>query len=137
MGGRHQDIWLCGDTITGMNTTAIRPEDLRMKLELSAKLFRGFADPSRLSILAVLQQGERSVSDLIESTKLTQSNVSGHLSCLKDCGLVTSRQEGRFVYYRLADPEVSLMLDGAETILSRLADRISACVNYTASREDR
>jgi ArsR family transcriptional regulator, cadmium/lead-responsive transcriptional repressor len=120
-----------------MSTTHTRPEDLRTKLELSAKLFRGFADPSRLTILAALQEGERCVSELIEATGLTQSNVSGHLSCLKDCGLVTSRQEGRFVYYRLADPEVSLMLSRAETILSRLADRIAACVNYTAAREDR
>jgi ArsR family transcriptional regulator, cadmium/lead-responsive transcriptional repressor len=118
-----------------MSTTQTRPEDLRTKLELSAKLFRGFADPSRLTILAALQEGERCVSELIEATGLTQSNVSGHLSCLKDCGLVASRQEGRFVYYRLADPEVSLMLSGAEMLLSRLADRIAACVNYALPQE--
>ena len=62
-------------------------------------------------------------------TGLTQSNVSGHLNCLKDCGLVTSRQEGRFIHYRLADPEVTVVLTGAEAILSRLADRITACLN--------
>lgn len=118
-----------------MTTTQIPPEALRTKLELSAKLFRGFADPSRLAILLALREGERCVSELIESTGLTQSNVSGHLSCLRDCGLVTSRQEGRFVYYRLADAEVSLMLSGAETILSRLADRIAACVNYTLPQD--
>ena len=101
-----------------------------MKLELSAKLFRGFADPSRLSILLALREVELCVSELIEATSLTQSNVSGHLTCLRDCGLVTSRQEGRFVYYRLADPEVALMLAGAEAILFRLADRIAACVHY-------
>lgn len=120
-----------------MNTTQTRPEDLRTKLEVSAKLFRGFADPSRLTILAVLEEGERCVSELIEVTGLTQSNVSGHLSCLKDCGLVTSRQEGRFVYYRLADPEVAVMLRSAEMILARLADRIAACVNYGVPRGGR
>lgn len=120
-----------------MDTLHAPPEVRQAGLELTAKLFRGFADPSRLSILMVLQAGERCVSDLIEATGLTQSNVSSHLSCLKDCGLVTSRQEGRFVYYRLADPEVALMLSSADTILSRLADRIAACVNYTSPRENR
>lgn len=115
-----------------MNTLQTSPEDLRLKLELSAKLFRGFADPSRLAILESLREGERCVSELVDASGLTQSNVSGHLTCLRDCGLVTSRQEGRFVYYRLADPEVALMLSGAEGILTRLSDRIAACVNYTA-----
>ena len=113
-----------------MMITQARPEDLQLKLELNAKLFRGFADPSRLSLLEALRDGEQCVSELIAATGLTQSNVSGHLTCLRDCGLVTSRQEGRFVYYRLADPEVALMLAGADAILSRLADRIAACVNY-------
>lgn len=120
-----------------MDTLHAPPEVRKAWLELTSKLFRGFADPSRLTILTVLQDGERCVSDLIEATGLTQSNVSSHLSCLKDCGLVTSRQEGRFVYYRLADPEVALMLSSADIILSRLADRLAACVNYTATREDR
>lgn len=113
-----------------MDTMQTSSEALRMKLELSAKLFRGFADPSRLAILEALREREHCVSELIAATGLTQSNVSGHLSCLRDCGLVTSRQEGRFVYYRLADPEVALMLAGAENILSQLSDRIAACINY-------
>jgi DNA-binding transcriptional ArsR family regulator len=118
-----------------MSTTVLPSEHLQTKRELSAKLFRGFGDPSRLALLDALRSGERCVSELIEETGLTQSNVSGHLSCLRDCGLVASRQEGRFVYYRLADPEVVLVLAGAETILSRLADRIAACVNYTLPQE--
>lgn len=111
--------------------------DLRVRLELNAKLFRGCADPSRLSLLEALRDGERCVSELVEATGLTQSNVSGHLTCLRDCGLVVSRQEGRFVYYRLADPEVALMLVSAETILSRLSGRIAACVNYGVPRGER
>jgi DNA-binding transcriptional ArsR family regulator len=119
-----------------MKSTPTHPAELRAKLELSAKLFRGFADPSRLAILEALRAGERCVSELVEATGLTQSNVSGHLACLKDCGLVVSRQEGRFVYYRLADPQVDAMLAGADIILMRLADRIAACINYTAAGEE-
>ena len=113
-------------------STDLRHPALKTKLDLTAKLFRGFADPSRLAILESLRAGERCVSDLVRATTLTQSNVSGHLTCLKDCGLVVSRQEGRYVYYRLADAEVAVMLGSAETILGRLANQIAACVNYTA-----
>lgn len=112
-----------------MTTALLPPADLTVTLDLTAKLFRGFADASRLAILAALRAGERCVSDLVVATGLTQSNVSGHLACLKDCGLVVSRQDGRFVYYRLADPRVAVLLTGAEAILSRLADRIASCVN--------
>lgn len=113
-----------------MSTIQLQPSDLKTKLDLTAKLFRGFADPSRLAILLALREGERCVSELVVATGLTQSNVSGHLTCLKDCGLVVSRQEGRFVYYRLADPAVAHALDSAEEVLVRHAERIAACVNY-------
>jgi ArsR family transcriptional regulator, cadmium/lead-responsive transcriptional repressor len=113
-----------------MITTDTHPIETQAKLALTAKLFRGFADPSRLAILELLRDGERCVSDLVGETGLSQPNVSGHLTCLKDCGLVAARQQGRFVYYRLADPEVAEVLANAHGILARLADRIAACVNY-------
>ena len=59
-------------------------------IDLQAKLFRGFADSSRLSILEALREGERTVSDIVQTTGFTQPNVSNHLSCLRDCGLVTA-----------------------------------------------
>ena len=80
--------------------------------------------------------GERCVSDLVAATGLSQSNVSGHLACLKDCGLVVSRQEGRFVYYQLADPQVDTVPGAADIVLVRHAERIAACVNYTVPEGD-
>ncbi len=103
--------------------------DPKLKLELTAKLFRGFADPSRLVLLTLLRQRERCVSELVTASGLTQSNVSSHLSCLRDCGLVTSRQAGRFVYYALAEAGVEAMLSSADDILTRHANQIAACVN--------
>ena len=102
----------------------------KTKLDLTAKLFRGLADPSRLALLLALRDEERCVSDLVVATGLTQSNVSGHLTCLRDCSLVVSRQAGRFVYYRLADPTVADVLTSAETALAFHAERIAACLNY-------
>ena len=59
-------------------------------LALKAKLFRGFADPSRLAILEALRSTPLNVGEIVEATGLSQSNISNHLGCLRDCGLVVS-----------------------------------------------
>lgn len=104
-------------------------------IDLQAKLFRGFADPSRLAILEVLREGERTVSDLVQATKLTQPNVSNHLSCLRDCGLVTVRQQGRFAYYSLSDERVAQLLLLADELLAEVARGVYECTRYTAPSE--
>lgn len=98
-------------------------------LAVRAKLFRGLADGSRLALLLAMRDGEKTVSELITGTGLTQSNVSGHLACLRDCGLVVSRQEWRHVYYRLGDPRVEDLLRAADGILVATAQRLLACVD--------
>lgn len=99
-------------------------------IDLQAKLFRGFADPSRLSILEALLNQERTVSDLVEITGFTQPNVSNHLSCLRDCGLVTVRQQGRFSYYSLSDDRVAKLLLLADELLADVAKGIYECTRY-------
>jgi len=100
-------------------------------VELQAKLFRGFADPSRLSILQALRDSERTVSELVQSTGLTQPNVSNHLSCLRDCGLVRLRQQGRFTYYSLSDDRVAQLLGLADELLADVARGVYECTRYT------
>jgi len=97
-------------------------------LSLRAKFFRGLADPSRLALLEALRGGEQTVSALVAETGLSQSNVSGHLACLKDCGLVESRQEWRHVYYRLADTDVEHLLTAADRVLATTAQRVLTCI---------
>ena len=93
-------------------------------------MFRGFADPTRLAILLELLTGERRVSDLVEVVGGSQSNVSGHLACLKECGLVVDRPgDRRQVFYRLAGPEVSDLLLAAERLLSASGNAIELCAN--------
>jgi DNA-binding transcriptional ArsR family regulator len=99
-------------------------------IDLQAKLFRGFADPSRLSILESLLHGERTVSDLVETTGFTQPNVSNHLSCLRDCGLVTVRPQGRFSYYSLSDDRVAKLLLLADELLADVAKGVYECTRY-------
>lgn len=97
---------------------------------LTAKLFRGFADPSRLAILQALRNGPTTVSSLVEVTGLSQSNVSNHLSCLRDCGLVVSTQQGRYVLYQLSDARVEQLIRLAEELLADVASGVYACTRY-------
>lgn len=71
-------------------------------LETSAALFRAFGDPSRLAILVHLHLGPHRVTDLVSHLGLAQSTVSKHLACLRDCGVVESRPQGRASLFSLA-----------------------------------
>ena len=99
-------------------------------LAIGAKLFRSLGDPTRLAILQVLADGERRVGDLVAELGTSQPNVSGHLACLKDCGLVEDRPQGRAVLYRLARPELFDVLKTAEVLLDAVGHRIELCSNY-------
>jgi DNA-binding transcriptional ArsR family regulator len=98
---------------------------------LTAKLFRGFADPSRLSIVEALRAGSLSVGEVVDQTGLSQSNVSNHLRCLADCGLVVSERDGRYVRYQLSDPRVAELISLAEELLADVARGVYACTRYT------
>lgn len=97
---------------------------------LAAKVFRGFADPIRLATLLELLDGERRVVDLVARVGTSQPNISGHLACLKDCGLIADRPEGRQVFYRIALPEVFRMLRAAEDVLAAIGHTVELCPNY-------
>lgn len=100
-------------------------------IEIQAKLFRGFSDSSRLSILDVLRDGAHTVGEIVESTGLTQSNVSNHLGCLRDCGLVVAEQQGRSVYYELSDKRVGQLLRLADELLADVAKGVYECTRYS------
>lgn len=97
------------------------------ELTLKAKLFRGLADPSRLTILEALRGGPLHVGALVERTGLSQPNVSMHLACLWGCGLVKKEPRGRFVYYRIESNRVEKLLGQAESVLARVAEHIYRC----------
>lgn len=63
--------------------------------------FQAVADPTRLAIVRLLNQGERCVCELQGDLDAAQSRLSFHLRKLKDAGLVEDRKVGRWVYYRL------------------------------------
>lgn len=103
-------------------------------VQLGAKLFRGFADPTRLAILAELADSELRVTDLVASLEGSQGNISGHLACLKACGLVADRPEGRQVFYRIARSEVVAVLRSVEELLAVAGVDVALCPNYRETR---
>lgn len=107
----------------------IRPSE-RCDLAVGAKLFRSLGDPMRLAIVELLAAGERRVTDLVAELQTSQPNVSGHLACLKECGLVLDRPQGRAVLYRLAHPQLFDLLRSAETVLEATGLEIALCPNY-------
>lgn len=96
-------------------------------LSAAACLFRGLSDPARLAIVRHLALGEHRVVDLTAHLGLAQSTVSGHLACLRDCGLVVSRAQGRASMYSLARPELLSLLTAAEQLLAATGDAVVLC----------
>ena len=107
-------------------------------IELQAKLFRGLADPSRLSILEALRARPLSVGAIVTATGLTQPNASNHLRCLSECGLVLGEPQGRFVHYRLSDPRIDQVLTLTKDLLTGPAEGLARCAKYqVAARRGR
>lgn len=80
-------------------------------LELIAERFKALSEPARLKILNALRDGEKSVSELMETTGLGQANVSKHLQLLHGLGFVERRKEGLYVHYSLASGDVFQLCD--------------------------
>ena len=96
-------------------------------LELLAKWFRGLDDPVRLGILEELQSGEKNVEELCRALGMKQPRISTHLACLRWCGFVATRRDAQRVYYRLADPNVSAILDLAHASVAKNGARVFTC----------
>jgi len=76
-----------------------------------SELFKLLAEPNRLRILCSLGLECRPVSDVVEATGLSQTNVSFHLRALREAGLVRPERRGPFVYYCLPAPGLLKLLD--------------------------
>jgi DNA-binding transcriptional ArsR family regulator len=96
-------------------------------LELSAKFFRALGDPTRLKILEMLLDGEKSVSELVRRLGIQQGRVSNHLACLKWCGYVTTGRKGRYTLYRIADRRVKRILQLSRDMVAKNAEHLWAC----------
>ena len=102
------------------------------RTDLVARYFRALSDPTRLRILGLLRGGELSVGELVERVGVPQPQVSNHLACLRWCGFVSSRREGRTVLNRVADERVVALLELAEGLLDDNAEHVAVCCHLSA-----
>ncbi len=102
-----------------------RPADGGNELDLVfasvARYFALLAEPTRLKILHAICQAERSVSGVVMTTGMTQTNVSRHLGLLHRAGVVSRRRERSLVYYRVADPA---FIEICRSVCLQIASRI-------------
>jgi ArsR family transcriptional regulator len=75
-------------------------------LTLIADRFKALSEPLRLKLIIHLEAGEKTVTELIQATSATQTNVSRHLQTLTDAGIVCRRKNGRSVYYSICDASI-------------------------------
>ncbi|MBI4894870.1 MAG: winged helix-turn-helix transcriptional regulator [Candidatus Aenigmarchaeota archaeon] len=86
--------------------------------KIHAEMCKVFSNPTRLEILNLLRDKELSVTELIEITKLSQANISQHLSIMKSKGTVTSNRKGKNIYYKLTNPKIVKAFDIIREVLT-------------------
>ncbi|MFI7700015.1 ArsR/SmtB family transcription factor [Nonomuraea sp. NPDC049480] len=101
--------------------------DIAAGISPAAALFHSLADETRLRIVQRLARGEARVVDLTAQLGLAQSTVSKHLACLRDCGLIDYRAEGRQSFYSLTRPELMDLLASAEHLLAATGHAVVLC----------
>ena len=80
-------------------------------IENAAETLKAMAHPLRLKILCILDNSEMSVQELVEKVGTSQSNVSQHLSVLKEKGVLSSRKETNRMLYKIGDPRTLMLID--------------------------
>jgi DNA-binding transcriptional ArsR family regulator len=95
--------------------------------EIYSKFFHGLANPTRFKIVQSLLEKEKNVSQLVDELQIKQSQVSNQLACLKWCGYVGVRQEGKYVYYQIKDERIKEILRLATEVVGDNAAQISEC----------
>lgn len=100
---------------------------IQTQLDVKAKFMRGFSDKTRLQILGCIKDKEKTVSQIIEEIQGNQSNISQHLTCLKGCGIIVGRQEGKYVHYSLRNEQIKQFLSIMEDVSMQVEGEVAAC----------
>lgn len=99
-------------------------------LDLKIKFLRAFGDKTRVQILEAIKHGEKTVSQIVQTVEGSQSNISQHLACLRGCGIIVGRQEGKYVYYGLRNQQIKDLLDTFDHVLSQIQNDLACCENH-------
>lgn len=93
-----------------MSTVAMDLEDMQLAAERACRLMKVLANPDRLLILCQLSQGERRVGELEALLGIVQPTLSQQLTVLRDEALVSTRRDGKHIYYALSSPQALAMM---------------------------
>ncbi|HYF24188.1 MAG TPA: metalloregulator ArsR/SmtB family transcription factor [Baekduia sp.] len=100
--------------------------------ELIAQRLRIIGDPTRIRILDLLRDGERSVGEITDGLQTSQQNASKHLGVLLQAGIVARRKAGTSALYRVADPTVFDLCEQVCGGLRNQLDELAAVVSGAA-----
>ncbi len=117
---------------SALANSPFRLPDAPVEADLLAKYFRVLGDRTRLRVLELVAEQERSVGELVGLLGEPQTKVSNHLACLRWCGFVATRREHRSIHYRLADERVSAVIALARELLHDNAEHVAACKTVDA-----
>jgi DNA-binding transcriptional ArsR family regulator len=98
-----------------------------LRTEVTSRFFQVLADPTRVRIVELLLDGEKNVSELVAVLGMQQGRVSSHLACLRWCGFIGTRRDGKYVYYRISDSRVRDLMRLAHQLLADNAGDIASC----------
>ncbi len=99
-------------------------------LDTKVKFLQGFAHKIRIQILECIREEEKTVSEIVKDLDGNQSNISQHLACLRGCGLIVGRQEGKYTFYSLSNQHVRDLLETFDVVLGEVQSDVACCKNH-------
>jgi len=100
---------------------------VRVDRTATARFFRVLGDPTRLQILELLEEQERTVGELVRAVGQPQPRISTHLACLRHCGFVDTERRGKEIVYRLALKSLDQIVARADVAMGPVAERLATC----------
>lgn len=101
--------------------------------DLLARFYRALGDSTRLALLAFCAGDERTGSECVAHTGLSQGRVSAHLACLVECGLLEVRRAGRYAHYQVIDPRVTELVGLGASMVADHAAGVAACTRVASA----
>lgn len=99
-------------------------------IDMKVKLIHGFSNKTRIQILETIKDQEKTVSQIVEEINGNQSNISQHLACLKGCGIIVGRNEGKYSYYSLRNQHIRDLLTMFDVVLKDVENDVACCESH-------
>lgn len=95
--------------------------------DMKVKLIHGFSNKTRIQILECIKNKEKTVTEIVAEINGNQSNISQHLACLKGCGIIVGRSEGKYIYYSLRNQQIRDLLTMFDVVLEDVENDMACC----------